>query len=199
MTKKKTEEKAYFITPICTMRFATLTETYKYKGKDTGKYSCTVMCSQEDPEFKKILNTLEKMIKAHWGSNIPPQFYRPYGNGNDKTEAWGDIMENTYWIKASHKAEFGPIAFIGRSKNKIPIENIGKEFYSGAKVRIKFGTFFYGEQTDSTVGIGLDVVAIQKCGEGEVISNALSGFDAIDDDIDSSDVDPFAGLDDTAF
>jgi hypothetical protein len=163
-------------------------KVFRPEMNDAGKenYSCTVLVDNKE-DISNIKAMVKEVATEKWGAKLPKPLGLPFKDGNEKDLEKYPNFENK--IVLSAKTQFQP-QLIDERREEILDETA---FYAGCEGRMAVSAYAWSYR--GTNGVSLNLVALQKTGEGERIGgrrNAVDLFDAVESteaDVASDDFD----------
>ena len=131
------------VSPVCEARFPNLTETEKFDGTDTGKYSLTMVLEEKD------IKSIEAAIAQAGG-----------GKGNNPLKQIPSDAEydaGKYKLKAKSKFQ---VTAVNKDKESIDLSRVG----GGAAIRVQLG---FAPYTQGGGGVTVYLGNVQVLKEGK--------------------------------
>lgn len=165
----------------CRLSYAHIWEPASVNGSDP-KYSVCCIIPKGDTKTLTRLNALIDKVKnesaGKWGGKVPKKLKLPLRDGDAERddENYADAM----FLNCN--SANAPKVIDGRCQ---PIMD-DDEVYSGCYANVKISIFAFNSSGNQGIGCGL--VAVQKTKDGTRLSGSTGteGFNAVDDDDDSS-------------
>jgi hypothetical protein len=186
MTNQQKEQAQNFTTPEMRVRYVSLADTAKVQGEETNQFGLTAFFNRANFDlYKPMLEFIQNEMSKY---NKPWKNPDQWGNGTDKVEQWGEIMENTHWFRFKRNAAIKrPIIFDQRKRSIVEPDEIKNLVYPGCWIRVNFEFNHYQNKTWGWF-YSLQLNAVQKVRDDESLGSSYSldeiinSFDEIDDD-----------------
>lgn len=135
-------------------------------------YSCSVLVGN-DEDITNIKKIVKEAAVEKWGEKLPKPLGLPYKDGNEKDLEKYPNFEDKVVISA--KTKFQP-QIINESREEILDVN---EFYAGCEGRMAVSAWCW--EYKGKKGVSLNLIAIQKTGEGTKIGGRAVAKDLFDE------------------
>ncbi len=148
-------------------------KVFRPEMNDAGKeiYSCSVLVGNNE-DISNIKKIVKEAAVEKWGEKLPKPLGLPFKDGNEKDlEKYPNFADK---IVLSAKTQFQP-QIIDERREEILDENA---FYAGCEGRMAVSA--YAWEFRGKKGVSLNLIAIQKTGEGERIGQRKAAKDLFD-------------------
>ena len=157
-TSKKTTR---FLTPEIVCSFPQLFSVSSY----TGKYGLSVVIPSNNKEaVREIKICIANAVDNEWGSKavkeIGTRINSPLRDGNDKSDVWGDIYNDTVFFSANSVRPPGVV------DNKLVAIQDENQIHAGCIIRCTVNFFTYNIKSTRGIACGLQNVMLVGPGEG---------------------------------
>lgn len=157
-----------FLTPKGRVTFNNVFEATVNKMSPTAKpqYRITMVFDKNETDLSSFQQWLNSKIKQGYPGVLPNGFKIPFKDADEDGRGMQyDSYKNCFYFEAKASFKFKPEV---RNELNKTINADSNEFYSGCYARIIVSTFCYGkEQKSPSKGILLNLLAVQKTGDGE--------------------------------
>ena len=90
-------------TPVFRLSFPHLLEPSQFEGEDKASYSC-VMIFDTPKDLEALKEACRKALAEKWPKGAPADIRKPFRDGNEKAEAWGDAFAGKVFVRAESDA-----------------------------------------------------------------------------------------------